>query len=139
MIQRKQTLWLLLVATVSLLSLKFPIYSGNLVDAGGAKLWKELNAASTIPLTLVCGAVAALALVTIFLYKNRPLQLRLVLVNLILSALLLVLYFVEARDYMEGGYAITALLALAAPVFLVLAANGIRKDEKLVKSLDRLR
>ena len=139
MIQRKQTLWLLLVATVSLLSLKFPIYSGNLVDATGVKQWKELTAATTVPLTVVCGAVAALALVSIFLYKNRPLQVRLVLVNLILSSVLLLLYFLEARNYLEGGYAFTALLALAAPVLLVLSAIGIRKDEKLVKSLDRLR
>ena len=139
MIQRKQTLWLLMVAVVSLLSIKLPVYNGNLTDAAGVKLWKELNASSTILLTLVCGAVAAIALVAIFLYKNRPLQLRLVLVNLILSSVLLVLYFFEARNYLEGGYALSALLPLSAPVFLILAATRIRKDEKLVKSLDRLR
>jgi hypothetical protein len=34
---------------------------------------------------------------------------------------------------------LTAVLAFAPPILLILAANGIRKDEKLIKSLDRLR
>jgi hypothetical protein len=34
---------------------------------------------------------------------------------------------------------LTSVFALAIPVFLVLAINGMWKDEKLVKSLDRLR
>jgi peptidoglycan/LPS O-acetylase OafA/YrhL len=139
MIQRKQTLWLLIAATLSLLSLKLPVYAGNMLDEAGTKHWKELTAASTLLLTLAAGAVAVIALVAIFLYKNRPLQMRVVLVNLLLSLGLLVLFFLESRNYPEGGFSITALLPLVVPVLLVVAIVGIRKDERLMKSLDRLR
>lgn len=139
MIQRKQTLWLLVAATLSLLSLKLPVYGGNLVDATGVKQWKEMTAASTLLLTLSAGAVAVIALVAIFLYKNRPLQMRVVVVNLLLSLALLGLFFMESRNYLEGGFSITALLPLLVPVLLAVALVGIRKDERLMKSLDRLR
>ncbi len=139
MIQRKQTLWLLIAATLSLLSLKLPVYTGNLVDDAGAKQWKELTAASNLLLTLTAGAVAVVSLVSIFLYKNRPLQIRVVLVNLLLSLGLLVLFFLESRNYPEGGFSITAFVPLIVPVLLVVAIIGIRKDERLMKSLDRLR
>ena len=139
MIQRKQTLWLLLAASFSFLSLKFPVYGGNLADATGVKQWKEMTAASTLLLTLTAGAVAVIALVAIFLYKNRPLQLRVVGVNFLLSFGLLGLFFMETRNYLEGAFSITALLPLAIPVLLVMALLGIRKDERLMKSLDRLR
>jgi hypothetical protein len=39
----------------------------------------------------------------------------------------------------ESGYNLTSLLAVAIPVFLILAARNIYRDEKLVKSMDRLR
>jgi hypothetical protein len=41
--------------------------------------------------------------------------------------------------FTTGTYSLTSLLYLAVPVCLFLAARGIRKDDKLVKSLDRLR
>jgi xanthosine utilization system XapX-like protein len=38
-----------------------------------------------------------------------------------------------------GGFALTSVIVVAVPVLQILAAIGIYKDEKLVKSVDRLR
>jgi len=47
--------------------------------------------------------------------------------------------FKEAAKLQSGSYSLGALLPFAIIVFFILAARGIRKDQKLVKSLDRLR
>jgi hypothetical protein len=62
-----------------------------------------------------------------------------VLAGILISLLNLLLYYRQTQKFAEGNYDLTALLVLAIPVFLILAARGINKDEKLVKSLDRLR
>lgn len=135
MIQRVQTLWLLLAAAASFLTLNFAFYSGT--TAEGAYL--ELNAKENIPILILSVATAVLALVTIFLYKNRKLQMKLTLVGLGVSILTLVLYFKKTSEFANGNYSIWAILSLVVPVFLFFATRGIYKDEKLIKSLDRLR
>ncbi|MBS1935801.1 MAG: DUF4293 family protein, partial [Bacteroidetes bacterium] len=79
------------------------------------------------------------ALIAIFLYKNRKLQLRICIAGIIISLLNIFLYYRETKTFTEGNYDLTAILAIAIPVLFILAARGINKDEKLVKSLDRLR
>jgi hypothetical protein len=49
------------------------------------------------------------------------------------------LYYNASREYLIGSYALTCLIAISIPVFLVLAIRGIYKDQRLIKSLDRLR
>lgn len=56
-----------------------------------------------------------------------------------LSIINLIIYYMETKKFESGTYSLTAILSLAIPVLLVLAARGIWKDEKLVKSVDRLR
>jgi hypothetical protein len=59
----------------------------------------------------------------------------------VLSLLNLLLYFLATRDFIptDWSFNLTGIAALAIPVFLILAVRGIYKDEKLVKSADRLR
>jgi hypothetical protein len=78
-------------------------------------------------------------LIDIFLYKNRKLQQRITILAIIVSLLNIFLYYEQTQKFVEGNYDLTAVLSLAIPVFLILAARGIYKDQKLVKSLDRLR
>jgi ABC-type transport system involved in cytochrome c biogenesis permease subunit len=73
------------------------------------------------------------------MYKNRPQQLKLVLATITLSVIVFVLYFIETQKYTVGGYALTSVIVIAIPVLQILAAMSIYKDEKLVKSVDRLR
>jgi hypothetical protein len=52
-----------------------------------------------------------------------------------------VLFFAQTKKFVpgEGNYDLTAVFAIFIPVLLFFAIRGIRRDEKLVKSLDRLR
>lgn len=124
MIQRIQTIYLLLVA-VLLTTMVFIMPTG------------------VVALTVVAAAIAAIAFVTIFIYKKRKMQINLTLLNFGLIALYLVLFFyflsqslVELNDWKQ-------VLLLVLPVFglffNLLALLAIKKDEALIKSLNRLR
>jgi Domain of unknown function (DUF4293) len=138
MLQRMQSIWLLFAAVCGFLTFKFSFFSGNkTVDQ--TKSFEFLTASSAMLLLVLTVAVICGTCISIFLYKNRKLQLRIVLVALIVSFLNIYLYYRETKNFVEGNYDLSAVISLAIPVFLLLALRGIYKDEKLVKSLDRLR
>ncbi len=140
MIQRVQTLWLLAASVCAFLTLKFSFFSGNKM-ANNVKQFVPLNGLENIVLTILTVAVAVAALVLIFLYKDRKKQLWLALATALVSVINVALYFSETKKYLpgEGNYDLTAVLAFVIPVFLLLAVRGIYRDEKLVKSVNRLR
>ncbi|RXK62577.1 DUF4293 family protein [Lacibacter luteus] len=136
MIQRIQTIWLLLAAAASFASLKLSFYSGK----KDAVLFEQLSGSTGGFLLLVLTvAVALLAVVSIFLFKNRKLQMRLSLAGLVLQLAVLFLYIQKTAVFIEGNYTLTSVFSFVVPVFFLLAVLGIRKDEKLIKSMDRLR
>ena len=136
MLQRIQTIWLLLAATAAFLGLQFPYYTGT--NKQGIPSY-DLKGTETVPLILATAAVAVLALVTIFLYKNRKLQLRLCVAGIALQALVIFLYYSIQKDFLQGTYALTALLQGCCVLFLFLAAKGISNDDKIIKESNRLR
>jgi hypothetical protein len=141
MIQRLQSVWLLLAAAAAFCSLKFSFYSGNLIAENQPKTFVSLTAQSNLLLLILSAGVGIASLIAIFLYKNRKMQLRIVLLTLLVSILNLGLYFAETQKFVpgEGKYDLTAVFAIFIPILLFFAIRGIRRDEKLVKSLDRLR
>lgn len=139
MIQRIQSLWLALAAIVALLTIKFPFYSGNIQDTPTTTKWTELTAVNNIIILILSTAVAVASGFIIFLYKNRKQQLRFTLITLPVSLLIIFLYYKETQKFLTGNISLTCLLAISVPVLLAMAAIGIYKDEKLVKSTDRLR
>jgi len=86
---------------------------------------------------------AALSLLSIFRYRNRKLQFVLNRLNIILNFILLGLFVYQSlnlsgeADVSEKG--IGTILPAFSIVLLVLANKAIKKDEDLVKSVDRLR
>ena len=130
MIQRKQTLWLLLATVAALLSFMFPFATGKGIEKG-LEVDKVLKADSHFLLLILTGASLVLSAVTIFLYKDRQLQIKLSLVGLLLALLTLVLYITQL--------ALFCILPVAVLAGYFMAFRDIRKDEKLVKSLDKLR
>ncbi len=136
MLQRIQTIWLLLASVCAFLTLKLPFYSGTNAKAIASY---PLNGAETILLLSITIALGLLSLFTLFLFKNRVLQLRLCILGIIIEAILLFLYFKQVQTFTVGTYSLTALLHGFIIVFLLLAARAINKDEKMVKSSDRLR
>jgi len=140
MLQRVQSLWLLIAGACGLLTLKYSFFSGNKLS-GQTKTFEFLTATTSILILILTVAMISALLIDIFLYKNRKLQLRIVLASLLIAILNIYLYFRETKKFVEGegNYDLTCVLVFAIPVLLVLAATGIYKDEKLVKSMDRLR
>jgi hypothetical protein len=136
-----QSLWLLLAGACGLLTIKYSFFSGNKLSGDQAKTFQFLTATTSILILVLTVAMISALLIDIFLYKNRKLQLRIALASLLVSILNVYLYFRETKKFVdgEGNYDLTCVLTLAIPVLIIMATIGIYKDEKLVKSLDRLR
>jgi hypothetical protein len=153
MLQRKQTLWMLLAVICAALTFKFSFYSGNVEVGQNGHVFLEERAlpvisfgkdsagAGSVLILIVTVLLLAGTLFNIFNFKARKKQLWLSIGLFFLSLLNILLYWWKsgAPSFTEGSYNLGALLSLAIPVCLLFAANGIRKDEKLVKSTDRLR
>ena len=139
MIQRQQSLWFLLAAVCSFLSFLFPFFGGanqNATSTSGTM--STLNAGSNLFLMILTGGSILLSLIAIFLYKDRKLQLKLAIAGLAISILTIVLYFSEMKK-LAGVLALSSIFVFIIPICFIMAARGIWKDEKLVKSLDKLR
>jgi len=142
MIQRIQSVWLLLAAICGFLATKAPIFSGTLANNSAI----DLVAANSLLLFAVLVGIACLCCIAIFLFKNRPIQIRLCMVNIILAIGAIALEVKNVEDFKtgppaiaKGAYQLGALLPILIIIFLIMAIRGIYKDQKLVKSLDRLR
>ncbi len=157
MIQRIQSLYLALCATVLVLAFFFPlltyidnsqiyleVFISGLRDSSSPAV--EAGKSLLLGLQIVTAGAVLLSVLSIFLYKNRPAQLKLVrfLAGLILVDIALVFFQVggmlSALTGIETDFNHPAIyLMLAGLVFAVLAFRGIRKDEAMVRSADRLR
>lgn len=143
MIQRIQTIFLLLTAAAffSLFALDFA--SSN-VATTGFLADKAFDIQDHIALTALAALGGALALVAILLFKNRSLQTRFGYLVILLSlALPIVAALLFREEWTANAAKVTLGIGLAAPllalIFTILANRFINKDEKLVKSMDRLR
>ncbi len=95
----------------------------------------------TVTISYYMGSL--LALLAIFLFKNRQLQFVLgrvnILINLFLVGALIYLSLNLPGETVVSEKGIGMFLPVVAILFLVLANKAIKKDEDLVKSVDRLR
>jgi len=145
MIQRKQTLWLLFAALLNAGVLFFDMYRGEIL-MGPSVEQKVLRISDHYPSLLIALVMIILPFVAIFFFGNRKRQMRMGVISIlsVISFLSMMLWRVSGLDKLEppvtnGSYWIGAILPVVALVFLILAIMGIRKDEKLVRSTDRLR
>lgn len=157
MIQRIQTIWLLLATVVILGLFMFPYL--NYIDLVG--LGKKLivtgeysavnnesvKQSSFLLQTIATVVVALVPLFIIFQFKNRKLQIKLIYVAIALIVLLGVWMYVTSvstldlisQSFGANNIGVGFFLLPVAIIFLAMAIGGIRKDEKLIKSADRLR
>lgn len=159
MIQRIQSVFLFLIAIAMICVLFLPIWSKT--DANGQEY--ILNAFSLAPGTTTTGepamskttvAIAVLSILAalvaiyeIFQYKNRLTQMKLGFLNTLLLAAVMgccfyyVNYVGEAmiKSQARGEYEAGFYLPLLALALNALSNRFIRRDEQLVRSVDRLR
>jgi len=158
MIQRIQSVFLFLafVATVVLYfypiagvysdlhTYKLYVYELKNMVPGEASLFTFMT---TFPLLLLNIIVGVIAVTSIFLYKNRIRQAKIVRLAILFEIVFIALvFFVYAGiieknlfaspEYLEESGMYFPLISL---IFLILAYRFIMKDEKLVRSVDRLR
>ena len=128
MLQRIQSIWLLLAAIFAAITFRFPFYTGeHIVDvATNTSAHFELNANGTIWLTLATVLTGAIAFVTIFLFDNRKLQLKLCYLGIFLTIVVLTLYFLEIPNFVAntGTFALSWVLAFWVVGVLIFAGSG---------------
>ncbi len=136
MIQRIQSVWLFLAIVSVFLTMFFSTYIG--IDANNnAHL---INGKTNVFIVLTTTGVAVVTAISIFLFKNRKLQVRIVLLSLLLELITCYLYYFEIKKLVgSGAYTITSVLHIGVIVFLLLAVIGIRADEKIIRDSNRLR
>ncbi len=160
MIQRIQTIFLLFVGLSLLIFLFAPIWEKQEVNSGKSYaqtafyVEKVADAESEIQYVFIPYAIsgfiavlsACLALYSISAYKKRTRQMLISSINtfLIGAALILSAWWASEAEAnllngIAGGYQYGLFLPAIALVFNSLAIRFIRKDEKLVRSMDRLR
>ena len=152
MIQRIQTVWLLLAGLVILLMWFVPLAA---TTAGGAEykallggLYQTVNGATVktvtfMPLIISAVAIFLLCIFSIFMIKKRAAQKRMVTICSVLIIGFSFFCTINAQK-IPGGLDTTSMrlgifLPLVAIVCCLLALRGINKDESLIRSADRLR
>ncbi len=136
MIQRIQSVWLVLAIASVFLTMFFSTYIG--VDAN--KDAHIINGNSNVLLILFTTATVVVTAISLFLFKNRKLQIRIVLLALLIELITCYLYYLEIKKLIgSGAYTITSILHIGAIVFLILAIVGIKTDEKIIRDSNRLR
>ncbi len=150
MIQRIQSLYLL-ISFGLILSLFFIPFAELINETGESFLflYRGLETEGKMvfvvyPVAILTAIIALVNLVTIFLYKRRMLQIRLTVFNMICMLGLVGLVFYSIHNQEQAlnavvGYSIVNAFPLVAFVFNFMAMRAIRKDENLIRSMDRIR
>ncbi len=158
MIQRIQSLYILIASCLIGLAAILPLFSFQLdgssetVSASlSAFSWKGLDAEgvwqnleSLYALGIAFCLTALFTFSIIFFYKNRKKQISMVRYSFILTVALLAtvgyyVYLVQTPDVVATKPQVGTLLVAISLVFDWLAIKAIRKDEELVRSIDRIR
>ena len=157
MIQRIQSIFLALVVVLGVIASFVPVLSfTNAETTFVMNLYKTVTVSETADLVaknmgvgVLQGVVQLLALVIIFLFKNRSLQMKLAKLNILLIALQIaaIVMYIDAVKTAIGetandiaiGLKFGAIIPLLSLILTYLAIHFIKKDDKLVRSADRLR
>jgi hypothetical protein len=155
MLQRIQSIYLLLASLVMFALFLFPLVHNVYVDGVPSTIkvtgvFQDVSGAQAhtqafIALIAATAIVAVLPLILIFLYKNRKQQMMLCYVYIFVVfgysfwIAQTVKSFTGGADLTTNNFGIGALLSSISIVLTIFAAKAIQRDEKLVKSADRLR
>jgi len=99
---------------------------------------------NTLPLTVFVILTVLFSGITIFSFRNRKIQLKFSISVIVLSGMLILtsaycIYFVIAEYNARFKPGFKMIIPFLMLIFAILAYRGIKKDDILVKSYDRLR
>ncbi len=138
MIQRIQSVYLLLVVIACIAYIFVPFGLIRTAE-GNYETWaiKQVT-----PIMIENILVAVVAFISIFLFKKRKTQMKVVLINIVLSVVLIGIFLFGLTQHIGIDnyiFKIGAILPVFILLFNMLAYGSIKHDEALVKSMDRLR
>lgn len=151
MIQRKQSIYLLVAALLPFVMYKVPVAifqsSGVLYEFFACHILNpNTNEAviNVLPLAVLPLLTALLSLIAIFKYKNRTLQMKIGRVNLLMlltTIAVQIIYYFRIGTILstEGQPGFSAIIPLVVMVLVFMANKAIKKDDNLVRSADRIR
>ena len=155
MIQRIQSLYLTFIIILSLLLLsggilKFADESGSDINLSSAGILTDPSQkivdqiAPAWPVTALLIMISFLSLVAVFMFRFRKIQILLTISVIILSAVLITAIswfgFTAIHNFrMTFSPGINMTFPVLILIFAILGLKGIQKDDRLVRSYDRLR
>jgi hypothetical protein len=154
MIQRIQTIYIIIAAIVISLIYFFPVaefidqqnhiyelrHSGIVSIHDGIKE----NIIKTYSITILTSIIALISIITIFLYKRRVLQMRLCIYNILLCIGLEIFFWFYRQQILKilqynFVFKFPIILPVINIILFYLAFRAIKKDEELIRSSERLR
>ena len=144
MIQRIQTIWLLL-ASICFLSEWFPsiVMVKTLTPGEGPFADQALYVSESMPLMFGSAISGILAVIAVFLYKDRTFQILISalasMMHLILSIGTCIVILYKTNKLNDFSPQLGFILAMGGIIFIWLATRGIRKDQDKLRAMDRLR
>ena len=131
MIQRIQSIYLLVAAiSMTLISFKVPVYTLN------ETIFMAQDDTKMFILTIV-GAI--FSLLGLFMFKNRKFQMKLIRLTVLIEMIIGVRLFMLLNKF-EVVLNNTLLFFMAfSLIALIMAYRGVKKDDDLVRSVDRIR
>lgn len=147
MIQRIQSVWLFLAAMINGLLFIMKLYHAEASTVMGTSSMEHFGVrdSANLPLFIAAAAITILPLIAIFFYGDRKRQRGVVIGSIIANIGFFSLVIMKIGQYKSQhpgakvSYDFGLLLPIVAIILMILAIRGINKDEKLIRSLDRLR
>ena len=131
MIQRIQSIYLLVAAiSMTLISFKVPVYALN------ETLFMAQDDTKMFVLTII-GAI--FSLLGLFMFKNRKFQMKLIRLTVLIQMIIGVRIFMLFNKFevvLNNSFLFLMAFTLIA---LIMAYRGVKKDDDLVRSVDRIR
>lgn len=131
MIQRIQSIYLLIaVISMTLISFKVPIYYLN------ETLFMAQDDTKIFVLTIV-GAL--FSLLGLFMFKNRKFQMKLIRLTVLIQMIIgirMFMLFIKFEVVLNNSFLFLMVFTL---ITLIMAYRGVKKDDDLVRSIDRIR
>ncbi len=155
MIQRVQTIYLLIIIVFVLFFLFTPVGEVNSNSGFASFSILKIEASDSFAFNIndswhrytviaLAAMIVVLTFIIVFSYKNRRKQIKFNQMNLLLHILMISMTFfyidfIKAQTGMDFNFGLAIAFPLVSIVLILIANRAIRKDEKLVRSADRLR
>ena len=131
MIQRVQSLYLLLaIFLLTLATFNLSIYDLN---------EQVYTAKDDLKMLFLLVSVNILCLIALIAFKNRKLQMKLIKFAIVIELIVIIRSLMLWTLFQAQIYLMFIIFMFFIFIFLIMAYRAVRKDEDLVRSVDRIR